>query len=187
MKKLLIIISLFTLISCNHQDEKIHLNFSFKQEKSNIGNNVGTRLTVFDDRLVNDFIGVKEFCDDEKININSGGNLVELLRKEIDEQLLRKGFKQGNEKLIEIHIQNLKYEAKCGIFLGQSKADILVKVLVTNSKSNVTAVKNFALSMQSKHFILPLASTDANTINRLISEVVNDILDDDILLRSLTQ
>lgn len=187
MKKILIIISLFTLISCNHQDRKVHLNFSFEQTKSNIGNDIGVHLAVFDDRLVSGFIGVKEFCDDQKISLTSDQNLAELLKKEIDEQLLRKGFKQGDQKLVEIRIENLKYDAKCGLVIGKSQADILVKVSVTDAKTNINAVKNFELSIQSKHFILPLSSTDDNTINRIISEVVKDILDDDILLRSLAQ
>ncbi len=187
MKILLTIISLFALISCAHQNQKIRVDFSLDEKKSNIGNDVGISLAVFDDRLENKFFGTKEFCDDQKISITSNQNLAELLENEINNQLLRKGFKQGNEKIVEIRIQNLKYEASCGFLLGRSKADVSVKVSVTSSKGKIKTTKNFGLTANSKHFLLPLASTDADTINNVLSQVVRDILEDDMIVRNLSQ
>ena len=184
MKKLLIIISLFTLISCTHQDQNIRLDFSFDEKKSNIGNGVGINVAVVDNRSETKFLGSKEFCDAQQISIISEQNLAEIVKKEIDNQLLRKGFRQGDDKLVEIQIQQLKYEAQCGIILGKSKADILVTVTVTTPRVGGKITKNFNISLDNKHFIIPLAGTDAKTINNLIKEVVENILDDDMILRN---
>ncbi len=184
MKKTLIIISLLTLISCTHQDQKTRLDFSFDGKKSNIGSDTKIDLTVFDERLENGFIGTKEFCDGKKITIGSEQNLAELLKKKINAEFYKKGFKQGSDKLVEIHIQNLKYKAECGFLLGKSSANFQIKVLVTNNKTGSKATKNFELSLNNKHFILPLESTDDDTINDLIEEVIGDFLEDDILLRN---
>ena len=184
MKKLLIIAAFFTLISCAHEDQKVRLDFSFHDKKSNIGNDVKIALAVFDDRLEIGFIGTKEFCDDQKISITSEQNLAELLKKEMTEQLYKKGFKEGNDKMVEVRIQSLKYKAECGLMLGRSKANLLIKVLVINAKTGAKITKNFELSLKGKHFIIPLASTDAETINDLLQEVVEDILEDDIIVRN---
>lgn len=187
MKKLLVIAALFALISCNHANQKIRLEFSFDEQKSNMDNNIGIDVAVFDDRLENDSIGTKEFCNYQKINISSEQNLPELLQKEINQQLLKKGFKQGNDKLVEIHIEQLRYKSECGFLLGKSKINILVKVVIANPRSGAKITKNFKSSLNSKHFIISLESTDKEIINNLLEEVVGDILSDDVLIKNLAQ
>jgi uncharacterized lipoprotein YajG len=184
MKKLLIITALLTTISCNHVDQKVRLAFSFDEKKSNIGNDVGVNLTVFDDRSEKNFIGSKEFCDNQKISLTNDQNLVELLKKEVNEQLLRKGFKQGNDKMVELRIQHLKYKASCGFILGKSETSILIRAIVTNAKTGKKVTKDFELSLNGKHFIIPLASTDASSINDVLDELAAKILDDDMIVRN---
>lgn len=187
MKKLLIVASLFTLISCTHQDKKIRLDFSLEDKKSNIGNGVKLNLVVIDDRLENNFIGTKEYCDNEKITISTEQNLAELLKKKISDNLLQKGFVGGNDKLVEIHIAQLQYMAECGFLVGKSKGDVMIKVSVIDPKSGAKITRDFEVSLSNKHFILPLAATDEKIINDLLEVVVKDILDNDMLLRNPAQ
>ena len=187
MKKLLILISLLTLISCTNKDKKIRLDFSIHDKKSNIGNEVKIRLAVVDDRLENNFIGTKEYCDNGKINITTQQNLAELLKQKISDNLLQKGFKNGNDKLIEIHIEQLQYKAECGFLLGKSEAEVAIKVTITDVKSGAKITKNFEVSANNKHFILPLASTDEKVVNDILEVVVEDILNNNALLKNLTQ
>lgn len=184
MKKFLIVASLFALASCVHPDQKVRVELTFKDAKSNIGNNVKVDLAVFDDRLETQLFGSKEFCDGQKINLINEQNLTRLLKDEISDQLSKKGFKQGSDKFVEIHIKQLKYKADCGFLLGKSRADILAQVLTINPKTGTKTTKNFELSSKNKHLILPLASTDAEIINELLEEMVGNILNDDIIVRN---
>ncbi len=187
MKKLLIILSLLTVISCANKDKKIRFDFSVDTKKSNIGNGAKLDLAVFDDRLENASIGSKEYCDNKKITISTDQNLAELLQKKISDSLLQKGFKQGNDRLIEIHIEHLQYKAECGFILGKSQAEVAIKVSVKDPKSNAKIIKDFELSLSNKHFILPLITTDEKIINDLLETVIKDILDNNILLKNPAQ
>jgi uncharacterized lipoprotein YajG len=184
MKKLLIVASLFTLISCTHQDKNIRLDFLPEDMKSNIGNGVKLNLTVIDDRLETKFIGTKEYCDNEKISIYSEQNLAALLKKKIRDNLLQKGFVGGNDKIIEIRIKQLQYKAECGFLVGKSKGDVMIKVSAIDPKNGAKITRDFEVSLNNKHFILPLAATDEKIINDLLEVVVKDILDNDMLLRN---
>ena len=74
MKKLFLIASLLTAISCTHQNQKVTFDLSFKGESSNIGRGIGIDVAVFDDRTDKEFLGRKRFGD-EKIVITSDQHL----------------------------------------------------------------------------------------------------------------
>ena len=97
---------------------------------------------------------------DQKIKIGSDENLAEFLQKKITENLLRKGFSIGFGKTLEIHIASLEYTAKRKFFIGESAGKIAVTAVVTNNKNQSTLTKNFSSSLDSKHFIAPLESTE---------------------------
>ena len=184
MKKFLLVVSLLATISCSHQNQKVTLDLSFDEKKSNIGNGSAIDVVVFDDRANKEIIGKKIFGD-EKITISPEQNLAQLLEQKIKENLGRKGFSQGGDKIVEIHIESLEYRARRRFFIGTSKADGVLKVIVSNVKSGEKFTKNFTLTIKNKHFIAPLASTDANTINELLQELVQDILNDKAVLKNL--
>jgi uncharacterized lipoprotein YajG len=135
-----------------------------------------------DDRIEPNFLGTKEYCNYDKISIINEQNLTDLVARKIEEDLSNKGFSKGDDKVVEVAIKKLQYESECNFFLGKSQAHVLIKVSVNNAKSKTKITKNFELSLKNKHFLIPLISTDINTINELLNEVIQDILDDKILL-----
>lgn len=184
MKKFLLIASLLATISCTHQNQSIKLDISFDEKKSNIGNGSAIDVVVFDDRANREIIGKKVFGD-EKITISPEQNLALLLEQKIKDNLSRKGFVQGGDKIVEIHIESLEYLARRRFFIGTSKANGELKVIVSNVRSGERFTKNFTLAVKNKHFIAPLTSTDANTINEVLQELVQDILNDKAVLKNL--
>lgn len=188
MKKLLAVLILLTAISCAHQDQKINLTLNHLNENSIEEKNPTTiDLKVFDDRKNKEVIGSKEFNEDEKIYISSEENLAEFLQFKISKNLEKRGFLKGKEKLVEIRVKTFSYKAERHFFIGKSKADIALKVVVKNAKNGVTTTKDFALSVKRKHFIAPLESTDAKTINSILEEIVDDVLSDETLLQTLAK
>jgi uncharacterized lipoprotein YajG len=186
MKNIFLLISISLLFSCAHHDEKIKFNLRLNEAKENIGKGLGLDLVIVDSRS-DETLGEKIFSADEKIKITSEENLAESLQKKISENLLQKGFKKGWDKTLEIEIINLDYRAKREFFVGKSDAKISLKVVINNNKNSASFTKNFDSSVNSYHFIAPLESTDAATINSLIGEVVNGILSDREILNKLAQ
>ena len=128
MKKLAFIASIFFVSSCTYNDQKVNLDLVIYNEKSDIGLGKGIDLQTFDERKNAEILGTKEFCDDEKISITSNQNLAELVKQKIAENLSAKGFSKGNDKLVEVAIKELNYEAQCKFIIGRSNANTIVKV-----------------------------------------------------------
>lgn len=186
MKKILAMFSLLLAISCSHANQTVKLDFTLDNKKSDIGNDKKVRILVIDDRSNKEIIGSKEFGD-EKIEIKLDQNLAEFLQKKITESLVEKGFKIGDEKIVEIHLKKLKYKAKCKFMIGSSKANGEINLIVKNSKTKSEFTKDYNLSLKRKHFLVPLESSDAKIINSLIEEMAEDILDDKKFLENLTK
>lgn len=185
MKKIIFLTSLF-LASCTHTDQKIKFNFDLENKSQNVGHGTGIDLVVIDERS-NDIIGSKEFSPEEKIKISSSENLSEVLQKRILDNLLNKGFKKGFSNTLEIQIISLDYKAKREFFIGNSQANMEIKAIVINNRNQSTLTKDFSSSFSSKHFIAPLESTDEASINGMVKEIIENILNDREVLNKLAQ
>lgn len=186
MKNFLLFIFAFSLLSCAHQDQKVTFDLKLEGGLSSIGKGVGIDLVVIDARI-DDTIGEKIFSKEEKIKITSNENLAEVLQKKIYANLIKKGFKKGWTKTIEVEIVELNYQAKREFFVGNSSARMKIKVTINDNKKQSSFTKNFDAAFNSFHFIAPLESTDFATINNLITEVINNAMSDKELLNKLAQ
>ncbi len=186
MKKLLLILPLLVAISCAHENQKVTLNFDLNNQSSTIGGNKGIDVAVFDERGIKPLLGRKKLTNQE-IEIKSDVDLAAFLQQKITQNLTRRGFKIGRDKIIEVHIESLSYKAKIGYPIGTSKINALLKVMVQDSKSGAKFTKNYGINWDSKHFVVPLEATDAETINSLLRELVQDVLADDSFLESLVK
>lgn len=184
MKKLFLVIAFFLTASCTHQDQKVEIKLFFGEQDSEIGNDSGIEVLVFDDRADKEILGQKEFGD-EKINIKFDQDLTQLLQQKISDNLAARGFKIGKEKEFEFHIKTLRYKASRGFPLGKSHAEIAMQIIVKNNKNGEKLTRNFSMALNNKHFIVPLESTDSATINSLLQEAVFDVLNDEMIIKNL--
>jgi uncharacterized lipoprotein YajG len=184
MKNFLSIAALITVISCSYQDQKVKLDFTLDETKSNALQMATIEVKVFDDRPNKKIIGLKRFSD-KKINITPRQDLALFLQKKISKNLLQKGFRNGKDKIIEVRIESFEYKAVRHFFIGDSEARGAIKIIVKNNKTGEKFIRNFALSAKNKHFIAPLNSTDKTIINAFLQEILQDILNDEAFLRNL--
>jgi uncharacterized lipoprotein YajG len=186
MKKTFIIFASLALSACTHYDQNIKFDFTVDGTNSYyVESKAKINVKVIDDRAQRVIIGSKEFCDNHKISISSEENLAEVIEKKINAGLAQKGFKKGNDKLIEISLKQFDYKAECGFVTGRSKANAVVKVTVIAPSNKMEIAKNFLLSLENTHFFLPLATTDEKTINQLLEKIIADILDNEAFLQTL--
>jgi uncharacterized lipoprotein YajG len=186
MKKILLTIALLAAASCTHQNQEAKLAFNLNTELSKFGNGKGVEITVFDDRKNIRYVGKKEFSKD-KIKITTDQNIAEFLQEKIARNLILKGFVQGRDKVVEIHLKTLEYESEIGFPMGSSEVSGVIKVSVRDVKTGDVFAKNYTLDSERKHFIVSLQSTDEQIINSLLQELTKDIVGDEEFLKSLSK
>ena len=185
MKKLFLIASLLTAISCSHHNQSVRFNVVLDEAKANIGHGIALDIKVIDGRSNKENIGVKKFGE-EKFTIASDQNLASFVQKEITQNLIEKGFKIGKEISVEIHIEKFLYQAKRKFFIGKSKSEAAIIIVIKNNKTGTKFTNNYSVSLTGKHFIAPLESTDSEIINSTLQDILQDILTDQDFIKALT-
>lgn len=184
MKKFLLILPFIAVVSCTYENQKVKLNFDLNNQSSTIGANKGIDVVVIDERTNKPLLGRKKYINAE-IEITPDADLAVFLQQKILQNLTRRGFQNGRDKIIIVHIETLAYKVKSSFPIGTSNITASLKVVVQDNKSGTKFTKNYGTSWDSKHFLAPLESTDAETINSLIRDVVQEIVSDDSFLESL--
>ncbi len=185
MKKILLILPLLTAISCVYNDQKIALNFDLKNQVSTIGNYKGVELLVVDNRINKPLLGRKKFSSDEEIEIAPTTDLSAFVQQKITQNLLSRGFQYGRDKMVQIYIESLFYNASRDFAVGNSQISAKFKVVVKDKKTNYEFIKNYEMSYDNKHFIMPLEATDKKIINNFLRDMLQEILSDDNFIESL--
>jgi len=176
----------FTLSACvDYNQKSIDLGISLKNIPSNFGNFKKVQVRVFDVRNNKPNIGTKK-VGDILVTINSNQDLIKLIGDRISEGLERKGFAKGDDKIMEIYITSFEYEARRRFFTGNSKMSVLFKITVKDKyDDNKKYQKSYGLTVEKDHFIMPLITTDEDTINAALQETIYDIFQDNALIENL--
>ena len=180
MKKLLILSSLLLAFSCSYKNQKLDLKITPKGEfsKENVKDSE-VFVTVFDYRDNSHIIGTKDYYK-KSIELSSNESLPNLLEKAINNSLKEGGFKLNqNRRYLDLHILEMDYNSKKGIFLGSSTGQVKIKAIVKNYNHTKIFEKTFNLSLNRKHPIISALATDKKTIENLLTETIEDILKDD--------
>jgi uncharacterized lipoprotein YajG len=186
MKKIIFLSLIFLSFSCAHHNQKIDVDVVLKQEKSYVGHNINIDLKVIDDRVDDKFLGEKTFLNDEKIKIFSSKNLAKIFAEKLTKGFEFQGFVVGKGKSFELKIKEISYNSNKKFFIGNSVANSSIEAIVKNSDGSVFS-KNFSLNLKRKHLIGSFESTDAEIVNQLVEETINDILSNQELLKYLVK
>lgn len=185
MKKILFTLPLLFLVACAHADQKLIVDFNIKNQASTIGANRALKVEINDNRVNKDVIGKRIFSAEDEPKIKIDTNLAEVIRQKITQNLTGRGFKLGNDKIVELNINNLSYDAKIGYPVGTGRAEISIRVVVSDAKNGNKFMKNYGTVVNSKHFMYPLEATISETVNNLLKDTLQEIVSDDSFMESL--
>ncbi len=183
MKKILLI-CLLASASCTYHDRSVNLNLTIENAKPTVTKNVALEIRAFEHRKNSEIIGTKEIGD-QTVKITSNQNLAKLLEEKIAVNLVTQGFKIGNDKKLNLYIEDFSYSAKRAFFIGKSEAKAKISAVIKDNKGNVKFTKNFEVSSNGKHFISSCSSTDNETINQILNDIASDIVKDKSLIANL--
>ena len=197
MKKILATISFLSLLSScvSYNQETLNLNLPIVKKYSDVGGNKSVELIVVDSRKDKDLLGNKRLGE-KLITIKSSQNLTDSLRDKISRDLEQNGFlltsstnnfsaQYSADKSLEVKILTLNYSAYREFFIGNSKIEILLKIVAKNKSGGAVYSTSQSLSLDKKHFIMPLITTDEKTINTALQEAIDGILANQKLLEFL--
>lgn len=190
MKKFFtLIVSSILLSSCvSYNKEMLNLDVSVAPKYSDYGGSQAIRLVVVDDRLDRNLLGNKRLGEN-LIAIKSNQNLTDVIKDKIAKDLGQNGFLAVDggmvNKVLEIHIINFNYNAYRDFFVGNSKIDVLLKITAKNKAYGTSYTTKQSLSLNKKHFIMPLITTDEQTINFALQDALDGILANQQLLEFL--
>lgn len=184
MKNLFSLIFLTAIISCSYKNYDATVKLKIDNRKSVIGEHIGVEIAV-DDSRIKDNLGVKKINKTKTIFIGLKNDIEQEIHKKVENYLLNRGFEKGKDRIIGIHITKLYYEAKKGYFVGESKVEVEIQVAIKNNNSKKITFKKYGETLSRNHFLLPSEKMDEKLINRALSDVIQDLLEDDDFLQSL--
>ncbi len=184
MKKIILTIPFFLIISCAFTNQKVAMNFDLQNQSSTIGNNRSIDVQIIDTRH-SKILGKKRISEEKAVEIELDGDLSAELKDAVLQNLQGRGFKQGKDKEIILNIEKFSYNAKIGYPVGTSKSELDIKVTVKDNRNGVKFVKNYGTSLSGKHFLFPTESTVSENVNQLLHDVMQDIISDDNFMDSL--
>ncbi|MFT6106368.1 MAG: putative lipoprotein YajG [Rickettsiales bacterium] len=196
MKNILFpIASLLLIASCSHQNIKIDLvrtqqispilNENNYKETGGSINESFSNIEVIDIRQNKDFLGTKEYGDEE-VEIINDQDLANLIKYEIMQNLKEKNQYIDKDKTLKITLKTLKYNSQRGFFLGRSKVKIALKAALINNDNNRTEYgRTYNLENDRPHFIISLQKTDKKTINSALRDSINRVTQDNDLKNAL--
>ena len=155
------------------------LNISPMGEFSEMAKGSNVFVTVFDYRDNTQIIGTKNYYN-KSIEISTSTPLPDLLEASINKTLETHGFElDQNRRYIDLHIVKMDYNSKKGIFVGSSAGEVTIKAIIKNYNHTKIFEKTFNLSLNRKHVIISHLATDKKTIENLLTETIEDILNDE--------
>ncbi len=182
-----VIISLIFLASCSYKNHKVDVDLKGKNVSSQIGEGVAVSISVADVRQEK-IVGKKIISYEKQVEVGINQDLERIIYQRIANNLSSRGFAVKNnnvDKIIGIHINNLFYESKKGILIGNSKIKVEIQVSIKDQKSKKIFTKKYGINSGRSHFVVSSKKADAKIINDILQEVVNDILTDDAFLQNL--
>jgi len=190
MKYLLILSTLFLSFSCSYKNQTLDLKISPQGEFTKATPDSHIMVQVFDDRKSRKntkVFGTKNYYKKE-ISLSSKNPLPCIIKTSVNKNLKERGYTfNNNRRYLELHILDLNYNSKKGIFIGSSNGEVKIKAIVKNYNKTTIFEKTFDLMLNRKHAIISHLTTDKKTIENLLTEAVEDILQDDSIQKQITK
>jgi uncharacterized lipoprotein YajG len=185
VKKILLLTSVVVLLSaCHHtmsQSVGFYPKIYFRTIDAKSDN--GVNVKVIDKRVDSSLIGKRGIFGGL---IRSNQDLKQIFRNEISTALRKDGFKTGNDRVVNIEIIALNYDASWSLLSASSEVECVVSVMVKDGRGSTKYDNPHKVVLQNTHpGGYPLASTNENNINRVIAATIQQILENRNFLKSL--
>jgi uncharacterized lipoprotein YajG len=188
LKIITILFALFGLNACVYFPQNVSLNPQITSYGSNIGDNQKIVVEVTDKRDDKYIIGRRGNGLASIAPIKNHQNLEKLIKTNVEDYLEKKEFviNEKSGKILNISLLSLKYQSLYGFVTIGSKIDAVLDVLVQDKNKKIIYENVYRSNLEKRHALFaPLASTNAENINLSFQDVINKMLADNDLLKSL--
>ncbi|MEW6289124.1 MAG: YajG family lipoprotein [Thermodesulfobacteriota bacterium] len=183
----LIFILAFFCSSCALTPQQVNIKPDVQVRSTNIGQNKKITLTTVDERLSSTIgnRGVAGFGAD----ITSAGDVAQIVESAIIEGLNKQGFDtsgslESDPRELRVEIRNLEYSLKPGIFTGTLRTECALKGICNiNGKRQYEHL--YRGGSEEQVLVAQFAEENANHINKALTQVIVELLDDSNLTSCL--
>ena len=183
----LFLMNLFS--ACAFTDQKAVLNPDLFVIENDIGHGKEIGVTVVDERP-EDTLGYRGAAQLSKgAAITTDQNVGEVFEQKIREGLTKKGFKptsltEGALRSLKVEIRSLEYYTTTGFWTGGVHTKTALKAIARNGGKEYEQF--YRGENEDRVVVVPFAEENEKLINTAISEVLQKLLSDKILLQFLS-
>tara|TARA_R110001583_G_scaffold89304_1_gene230623 strand:+ start:873 stop:1448 length:576 start_codon:yes stop_codon:yes gene_type:complete len=177
------------LSSCALTPQQVNLSPDVNVNKTSLGNGQNIILTTVDERTTSTIgnRGIAGFGAD----ITSDNDVVAIVRLEIIKGLEAQSFVISNElnngpKELRVEIRNLEYKLTSGIFTGTLRTESALKgICLVNGKRSYEHL--YRGGSEEQVLVAQFANENSAHINKALTEVIEDLLNDKSLFSCLAE
>jgi uncharacterized lipoprotein YajG len=184
------VVAITGLSACAFSPQKAEIKPDLQVYASNIGQGKAVGVLVTDERDSQDIGHRGSALINKAATISSEQNLAEVFRQAVFDGLKAKGFaptdsNKSTGPQLKIEIRALDYSTSTGFWTGGVDTKAAIKAIVTNSG---TTYENFYRSSNEERVVVvPTADHNTELINKVVNDVLSQLLADQALLGSLAK
>jgi uncharacterized lipoprotein YajG len=185
MKFISVFSILFILfLTCAQLPQQIVLNPQINSAKQDSLSKEKLRIEI-EDKRPDMVLG---YLKKDSVAVTTRQNLVDLFYKALSDDFKARGIiiaDSNNEKaiIVKVELEKFKYIVTPALFLPGIHTQTQIKVTVVNAREEFSRTYN--LENDRKNLFMPSAAQNEKLINQMLSDILNNILQDQSLLRFL--
>ena len=183
---LLLVTAILQIQGCAYNPQQAKLVPSVQSIKSSIGSNTTVALLIADERPSR-VLGRRADTYGPAAEISAAQELDDVMRIELAKALRDKGFKvvdaqEGADAVLKLEIRHFEYTMSQGWNFGLHVTGAVKAVALKEGKAYE---KLYRSAVEERVFVVPTAEINEAVINRGLSKLLNELLADESLFKSL--
>lgn len=177
------------LFGCAFSPQKVMLEPTLKLSETNIGKGAQVSLDVVDERD-DTSIGHRGTVYGKAAKISSNQDITQVFSDAITKGLKRNGFfpvnsSDNSARQLKVQIRLIRYETSTGFWTGGVHTKAAIKVIASNN--NKTYENLYRVENEKRVLFVPDGKENNRLINDIVSEVINELFNDQKLMSFLTE
>ncbi len=177
------------LFGCAFSPQEVMLEPTLNIAETNIGNGAKVSFDVVDERD-DILIGHRGSAYGKAAKISNNQDITQVFSDAITEGLKRNGFlpvegSDNSTRQLKVQIRLIRYETSMGFWTGGVHTKATIKAIASNNGK--TYAKLYRVENEKRFLFVPESKENNRLINDIVSEVINELFNDEKLMSFLAE
>jgi uncharacterized lipoprotein YajG len=188
IRLIITMVTTIALSACAFTNQKADIKPELQVYASNIGQGKTVGVLIADERDTQDLGNRGSALISKGAKISTDQNLAEVFRQAVFDGLKAKGFtatdnSNSPDRQLKVEIRSLSYSTSTGFWTGGVDTKAAIKAIVTNS--GVTYENMYRSANEERVVFVPTADHNTELLNKVVTDVLSKLFDDQSLLSAL--